>query len=463
MQQTVMDGRYSILEHLGSGGMARVYRAHDEALGRDVAIKVLWDQYAGDADFIERFRREARGAAALSDPNIVQVYDWGRSGDGTYYMVMEYVSGGTLKERIVREGALEPGTAVELAIRIAMALKAAHGQGMIHRDIKPQNVLITGSGDVKVADFGIARAAYLTASSKSSVVVGTASYMSPEQAAGRPVEPASDLYSLGVVLYEMLAGEPPFTAATPVAVSLKHINEAPPPLRAAAPGELEAVVMKLLAKDAGDRYRSADELIEDLRRVREGRSPAAATPGEWRTRPSRISSVPAKSSRRGPRAVALLSIALIILAAAGALAVAGGRGGSGAELASGNAVRSPATLEEHLVELEERLARLESGERGAESSPVAEAVFVHRAASGNISGNSTFLDNPLLNGNPQAIISVTPNWNPGGSGIYNNHAVGVWYDYETGRWAIFNQDRSDMPGGASFNVVVWGESSGHSG
>jgi serine/threonine protein kinase len=212
MQGTLVNNRYSVLGTLGSGGMARVFLAHDEVLDRDVALKVLREQFAEDEEFVERFKREAQSAAALSHPNIVQVYDRGKAGNEASYIAMEYVRGGTLKERISWSGPLDPGVAAAIALQIAEALVAAHERGVIHRDIKPQNVLLTPTGDAKVADFGIARAASATTISQRSVVLGTASYMSPEQAMGEPVGPASDLYSLGVVLYEMLTGELPYTA-----------------------------------------------------------------------------------------------------------------------------------------------------------------------------------------------------------------------------------------------------------
>src|SRR5215210_2323670 len=239
MQQTLIDDRYTLVEPLGGGGMAKVYLAHDEVLGRDVALKILMDMYAEDEEFVERFRREARSAASLSHPNIVQVYDQGRSEDGAYYIAMEYVAGGTLKDRIVRDGAIEPGAATGVGSQIADALQAAHEKGVIHRDIKPQNVLVTGTGDVKVTDFGIARAASspLTATS---AVLGTAGYMSPEQAMGEPVGPQSDLYSLGVVLYEMLTGDIPYRAESPIAQAMMHVNERPRSPREVNPEDPEA-------------------------------------------------------------------------------------------------------------------------------------------------------------------------------------------------------------------------------
>ncbi len=281
MQQELLDGRYGIVGLLGSGGMAKVYLAHDEVLGREVALKVLRDQYAENDEFVERFRREAQAAASLSHPNIVAIYDRGCSREGSYYIVMEYVPGGTLKDLIVRNGPLEPDLAARIAAQIAGALGAAHDRGVIHRDVKPQNVLLTASGDVKVTDFGIARAASASSLSGTSVILGTVSYMSPEQAMGKVVGPRSDLYSLGVVLHEMLTGSVPFKAETPIAVSMKHLNEPAPPLRETnprVPEGLNAVRSKLLAKNPEDRYASSAEVVQDLQRVRRGGEPALASP-----------------------------------------------------------------------------------------------------------------------------------------------------------------------------------------
>ncbi|MDQ3965389.1 MAG: protein kinase [Actinomycetota bacterium] len=287
MQGTVVDDRYTLVELLGSGGMAEVYLAHDEVLDRDVALKILRHQYAEDEQFVERFRREARSAAGLSHPNIVSIYDQGRSEDGAYYIAMEYVPRGTLKECISRYGALDPDAAAGVALQIADALQAAHEKGVIHRDIKPQNVLVTRTGDVKVTDFGIARAASSTVTA-TSAVLGTAGYMSPEQAMGKPVRPQSDLYSLGVVLYEMLTGELPYSAENPVALSMKHVNEPPRSPRKVnpeIPEALDALTVELLAKNPEDRYASAAELIDDLERVRSGLPPAAAQKTEKTTAP----------------------------------------------------------------------------------------------------------------------------------------------------------------------------------
>src|SRR3712207_3364966 len=223
MQQLV-DNRYRLVRPLGSGGMADVYLAHDSILDRDVALKVMSTRYASDDEFVERFKREAQSAAALSHANIVSIFDRGESEDGTYYIAMEYLPGGTLKDKIMSRGALPPRTAAAVALQIAEALCAAHERGVIHRDIKPHNILITESGDVKVTDFGIARAGSSSTMTRTGSILGTAHYTSPEQAMGEPVGPASDLYSLGVVLYEVLTGELPYDADTPLGIAMKHVN-----------------------------------------------------------------------------------------------------------------------------------------------------------------------------------------------------------------------------------------------
>ena len=273
MQRPVLGGRYTLLELLGGGGMGRVYLAHDNVLDREVALKVLREQYADDEGFVERFRREAKNAASLNHPSIVQVYDQGRDEGGTYYMAMEYVPGRTLKERIAEGGPLDPGEAAGLGSRVAEALGVAHARGIVHRGIKPENVLLGASDGAKVADFGIARAANSETMTETNLALGTTAYMSPEQARGDRVGPASDLYSLGVVLHEMLTGELPFSGGDPIATAMKHINEpAPHPKEAspAVPEALDALVVKLLAKEPEDRPAGAGELAEDLRRVGHG-------------------------------------------------------------------------------------------------------------------------------------------------------------------------------------------------
>ncbi len=248
-----------------------MYLAHDEVLDRDVALKILRTQYANDEEFVRLFRREARSAAALNHPSVVPVYYWGRAEDGTYYMAMEHVPGGNLKDRVRSGGPLDAEAAAGMALQVADALSFAHERGVIHRDVKPHNILLTEAGYVKVADFGIARAANATTTtSRSSPVMGTAGYISPEQATGGPVGPRSDLYSLGVVLFEALTGELPYRAEDPVALAMKHVNERPRSPREAnpeVPEPLDALTLKLLAKKPEDRYPSASVLAEDLERA----------------------------------------------------------------------------------------------------------------------------------------------------------------------------------------------------
>ena len=278
MLHDIIGNRYVPSHLLGSGGMAKVYLAHDELLGREVALKILREEYARDEEFSERFRREAQSAASLSHPHIVQLYDYEEEENGPSYLAMEYVSGGTLGDLLLRDGALGCAEAARLASEVAEALGFAHERGVIHRDVKPHNVLLSAAAqEAKVADFGIARVASTGTISRTSTVLGTAKYMSPEQAMGEPVGPASDLYSLGVVLYEMLTGRVPFEAQTPVGVAMRHVSETPRPAKELNPGVpegMDAVVMRLLAKRAEDRYGSAFELVEDLRRVREGLPPS---------------------------------------------------------------------------------------------------------------------------------------------------------------------------------------------
>ena len=273
-----LDGRYELGEVLGSGGMATVYRGTDRVLNRPVAVKVLSPEYAGDGDFVGRFRREAQAAAKLNDPGVVAVYDSGSDG-GRHYIVMELVEGTTLADQLAEDGSVDPRRAAQIAERVAAALQFAHDNGLVHRDIKPGNVMLTPSGDVKVMDFGIARATGADTFTRTSSVLGTVAYLAPEQAESRPVDARTDVYALGVVLYEMLTGKPPFAGETAVAVAYKHVREQPvPPTRSnpEVPAPLEAITLKALAKDPADRYQSAEEMRDDLARAAAG-APVATT------------------------------------------------------------------------------------------------------------------------------------------------------------------------------------------
>jgi eukaryotic-like serine/threonine-protein kinase len=275
---TLFDGRYRIMRKLGSGGMADVYLAEDEELGRRVAIKILNDKYAPDEQFVERFRREAKNAAGLSHPNIVSIYDRGEA-EGTYYIAMEYLDGRSLKELVVARGPLPIPDAIAATRQVLAALRFAHRKGVVHRDIKPHNVMADADGRLKVTDFGIARAG-VSQMTEAGSIIGTAQYLSPEQARGAPVDQRSDLYSMGIVLYEMLTGQVPFTGESPVEIAMKHLSDTPRPpslLRPDIPPDLDMVVLRALAKSPDDRFQTAEEMDTELERVAAGVGVTAET------------------------------------------------------------------------------------------------------------------------------------------------------------------------------------------
>jgi beta-lactam-binding protein with PASTA domain/predicted Ser/Thr protein kinase len=267
---TLVDGRYRVLRKLGTGGMANVYLAEDEELGRQVAIKVLDHRHAADEQFIERFRREAKSAAGLSHPNIVSIYDRGET-DGTYYIAMEYIDGENLKD-VVRRGPASVREAIGYVRQVLAALRLAHRRGLVHRDIKPHNVLVDSEGGLKVTDFGIARSGASQVTEAGSII-GTAQYLSPEQAKGGLIDQRSDLYSVGILLYELLTGRVPFSGSTPLEIAMKHLSEIPEPPsrhRPDIPPDLDKVVLRALAKDPDDRYQTAQDMDADLARVERG-------------------------------------------------------------------------------------------------------------------------------------------------------------------------------------------------
>jgi beta-lactam-binding protein with PASTA domain/predicted Ser/Thr protein kinase len=278
--ETIIDGRYRVVSRLGSGGMAEVYLARDELLGREVAVKVLHQHFAEDQEFVERFRREASSAAGLSHPNIVAIFDRGEW-NGTYYIAMEYVDGRSLKALVRERGALEPAVALDIVIQILRAARFAHRRGVIHRDLKPHNVLLDDEGRARVTDFGIARAGASDMTMTGSIM-GTAQYLSPEQAQGFAVSSSSDIYSVGVILYELLTGVVPFEGETAVAIAFKQVSATPAPpssLNPSLPPSLDAVVLRTLAKDPAERYADAEELITALEAERAalgGQAPAPA-------------------------------------------------------------------------------------------------------------------------------------------------------------------------------------------
>jgi beta-lactam-binding protein with PASTA domain len=317
----VLGGRYRLEDRIGGGGMAWVWKAEDTLLHRPVAIKLLREEFVADEAFVRRFRQEAESAASLLHPNVVHVYDVGEE-HGTHYIVMELVEGETLKARIQRLGPLPVGRALQIATSVARALQAAHRKGIIHRDIKPQNILLTTEGRVKVADFGIARAASGTTIVHTNTVIGSAHYFAPEQARGGFTDEKSDLYSLGAVLYEMLTGQPPFEGATPVAVALKHLQEepvSPRRRRPEIPRSVDAIVLRLLEKDPAKRYTGADALLADLHRALEeigepmGEEEGTAPAEESKMRAARHTPPQPKKRRRiWPWVVIALALVLLI-------------------------------------------------------------------------------------------------------------------------------------------------------
>ena len=322
MTGELVANRYEVEELVGSGGMSSVYRAVDTLLERNVALKVLHARYGDDEEYVERFRREARAVAQLSHPNIVTVIDRGDD-DGQQYIVFEYVDGESLKELVDRTGPLPARRAIELAIQVGEALAFAHHNGLVHRDVKPQNVLVTEDGEAKVTEFGIARSLDVEHGvTQTGTVLGTSNYLSPEQARGQQVTPVTDVYSLGVVLYELLTGDVPFPGENFVAVAMKHINEEAPSLfeqRPDIPIRLVAAVDRALAKDPADRFPTMDAFVAELRAclAELGEPDAARTfiqPGPVlrQSRPHRARAAP---RRRWP-------VGLLLLLAVGAVLLA---------------------------------------------------------------------------------------------------------------------------------------------
>jgi hypothetical protein len=319
---TTLSGRYRLESRIGSGGMSTVYRAHDETLERFVAIKLMNREVASDSDQLERFRREARAVARLSHPNIVHVIDAGED-EGRPYIVFEYVDGETLKDRIRRLGRLEIAEAVAYCVEIGRALGCAHAHHVVHRDVKPQNVLIDHDGAAKVTDFGIARTLEEEGLTADGRVLGTTDYVSPEQALGHPVTGQSDLYSLGVVLYEMLTGELPFRGETQVAVAMKHVREAMPDVRRLRPevsAALAAVIDRATAKEVTERYADDAEMIADLESALALEAGRAGEAGGQVT--AVLDSLPREKRRRVPFSIRHRGLSRTLLQAAAAVVVA---------------------------------------------------------------------------------------------------------------------------------------------
>jgi eukaryotic-like serine/threonine-protein kinase len=327
----VIAGRYTLQELVGAGGMSSVYRAHDELLDRHVALKILHPTYREDEEAVERFRLEAQAVARLSHPNVVTVIDRGEEG-GHQFIVFEYVDGVTLKDHVVRQGPLPVDEAVRIAIDVGEALAYAHGNGIVHRDVKPQNVLLNGNGAAKVTDFGIARSVDIDKGvTQTGTVVGTGDYIAPEQASGQPVVPASDVYGLGCVLFELLTGSPPFSGTGFVDVAMQHIHSPVPSvreLRADVPPRVAAAVERALAKDPADRFESMDAFVAELQaslaRPRAGADEAATT-----VMPRAPATRSRQASRRQRRRIPVAPIlaGLVIVAGVAALLIFVGDGG----------------------------------------------------------------------------------------------------------------------------------------
>ena len=329
--ESTIEGRYQVVTRIAAGGMGEVYRAHDAVLGREVAVKVLHHQFAGDRGFVDRFRREARAAAILNHPNVVGVYDWG-STDGTYYMVMEYVPGLNLRTLLSEYHRLEPAQVVEVVVPVLAALDHAHGHGIVHRDVKPENILIARDGVVKVADFGLARAyADAHVSQAEGTVTGTVQYLAPEQVQGKPADPRTDLYALGVVMFELLTGSPPYGGETSVAIAYQHLSGRVPAPSSAVPGLPEALDRSVLAATEKDRERrppSARALRDLVARAGPG-IPAAPRVRELAAQIPPADTVPRERAttvtiprRRSPRA-RRARLARLVAAVLAVLAVVG--------------------------------------------------------------------------------------------------------------------------------------------
>ena len=335
-QPPLLGGRYQVSERIGSGGMADVRRGRDVRLGRDVAVKVLRADLARDPLFQARFRREAQAAASLNVPSIVSVYDTGEDPHGVPYIVMEYVEGRTLRDVLAQEGRLLPQRALEVTADICGALDVAHNAGIVHRDVKPANVMLTRDGDVKVMDFGIARAAADTSgATQTAAVIGTAAYLSPEQARGEHVDARSDLYSTGCLLYELVTGVPPFTGDSPVAVAYQHVREdpeLPSAFDASLSPQVDAVVLKAMAKDPAQRYATAQAMREDLLRARSGEAvdaPAVSRPtAPPLTPPSPVLRDPRRRASARGLVFAAFCVLLVGVTVGTALLVRGTLGGS---------------------------------------------------------------------------------------------------------------------------------------
>lgn len=323
----VLGDRYRLDEFIASGGMGQVFRATDKTLNRTVAVKVLLPGLTSDAEFGSRFRAEARIMASIGHPGVVGVYDYGESPEGTMFLVMAFVEGRPLGERIIREGALPVADTMAIVAQAADALHAAHSNGIIHRDVKPNNLLVSDNGAVTLVDFGVARSSNVTSVTKVNAVIGTALYMSPEQASGKPISPSTDIYALGAVAYHCLTGAPPFTGNSPLEIAIKHLQDEPPPLPAELPGSVRALVERAMAKDPQDRFPTAAALAAAARAAQDPTlqdavvpvvAPRRATPAPRTT----VAAPPGGTDRDRRPAWVPVAVGMALLAVAGGVVLA---------------------------------------------------------------------------------------------------------------------------------------------
>ncbi|GGM07001.1 hypothetical protein GCM10007977_005040 [Dactylosporangium sucinum] len=313
----MLGDRYRLDEFVASGGMGQVFRATDLTLHRTVAVKVLLPGHMSNTEFGTRFRAEARIVASIGHPGVVGVYDYGESPEGTLYLVMAFVDGKPLGERINREGTLPVGDTLDIVAQAADALQAAHSRGIIHRDVKPNNLLVNENGGVTLVDFGVARSESVTSVTKVSAIIGTALYMSPEQASGKPISPSTDIYALGAVAYHCLTGSPPFTGSSPLEIAIKHLQDEPPPLPESLPAAARAVVERAMAKDPDDRFPTAAALAQAAREAKEGTVPLRPAVGDT----AEFETVDDDGGRRPAWVPVAAGLALAALAAGVVLAV----------------------------------------------------------------------------------------------------------------------------------------------
>ena len=462
-------GSYRIVRKVGEGGMGCVYEAVHDEIGKRVAVKVLHASYSREAEIRARFLSEARAVNLVQHPGLVSIFDYGCTADDAAYLIMEFLKGETLRDRLKRQGKLPVKDMQRILRQIVDAVGAAHEKGIVHRDLKPENMMLVADRDlmegerIKILDFGVAKMTQQAggAMTQAGALLGTAEYMAPEQCLNaKAVDEKADIYALGVICYELLTGAVPFTGEGLGAIVLKHLQEPVRPLRELepeVPQELAALVMRMLAKTPAERP-AAREVAQLL----EPRSGAYVSPQTVPLQSIDRSSLkqppaPVAFVHRGALASTVLNYVYLDHPAVNADAEAvlqitanwnpGGQGGTYNNHHTGVWFAGNGRWSIY----NEDLAPMPPA--AAFNVLCTRTGFVHRAAAGNIINNWTLIDHPQCNGKKDALLLITANWNPGGKGgTYNNHALGVWYT--EGRWSIFNQDRMPLPIGAAFNVLI---------